>query len=108
LLSRSPLTQFPSKQPPPRRLQQAPVVAATIALVSHQEATTLYKHPMIEHLTALINSIPEENAQRHDYQTNELDEALFSKDSSLLMCAYPKFLNGKGIAHKVSLLSSIT
>jgi hypothetical protein len=44
---------------------------------------------MIEQLTAFINSIPKEKAQRHDDQTNALDEALFSKDSSLLMRAYP-------------------
>jgi len=63
---------------------------------------------MIEQLKALINSIPKEKAYRHDDQTNAPDEALFSKKSSLLMRAYPKFLNGKGIAHTVSLLSSIT
>jgi hypothetical protein len=63
---------------------------------------------MIEQMTELIKSIPEEKAQRYDDQTDTLDEALFSKEPSLLMRAYPKFLNGKGIAHMVSLLSSIT
>jgi hypothetical protein len=63
---------------------------------------------MIEQLTALINSIPKEKAYRHDDQTDALDDTFFAKDSSLLMRAHPKFLNGKGIAHTVSLLSSIT
>jgi hypothetical protein len=43
-------------------MHQAPVVAATIALMPYQEAISLYKQPMIEQLEALINGIPEEKA----------------------------------------------
>jgi hypothetical protein len=74
----------------------------------YQETTSLYEQPMIQQLTALIHSIPKEKAHRHDEQTDALDDTLFAKDSSLLMRAHPKFLNGKGIAHMASLLSSIT
>jgi len=63
---------------------------------------------MMEHLTAFVDAIPEEKTKRHNEQPDQLNQAFFADNSSLVIPVELNSFHSGLIAHVVSLLRSLT